>query len=57
MRDQEEIAKLPCSRRRGGAGQEIDLLNQPPRRFAAPRLDQGGEFAFLELLCKASFGG
>jgi hypothetical protein len=20
-------------------------LNQPPRRFAAPRLDQGGEFA------------
>jgi hypothetical protein len=37
----------------GGVGQEIDFLNQPPRRFAAPRLDQGGEFAFPEFLCKA----
>jgi hypothetical protein len=41
--------------RRGGAGQEIDLLSEPPRRFslgfalsgsrfaAAPRLNQGGD--------------
>ena len=37
--------------------QAIDFLNQPPRRFAAPRLDQGGEFAFPKFLCKAPAWG
>jgi hypothetical protein len=27
------------AKHRGGVDQEIDFLNKPPRRFAAPRLD------------------
>ena len=38
------------AKRRGGVDQEIDFLEQPPRRFAAPRLDQGGEFAVLQFI-------
>ena len=30
------------------------LLNQPPRRYAASTLDQGGEFARSDFMCKAS---
>src|SRR5688572_14939766 len=33
------------AKRRGVFGQETDFLDQPARRFAAPRPDQGGEFA------------
>ena len=38
---EEETART----RRGGVGQEIDFLERTARRSAAPRLDQGGEFA------------
>jgi hypothetical protein len=37
----------------GGVGPEIDLLNEPHRRFAAPRLNQGREICFPETLCCA----
>ena len=44
--------------RRGGVGQVIDFLIEPPRRFAAPLLCQGGEFAlfqFIHTLCDRAY--
>ena len=42
----------------GGVGQVIDFLIEPPRRFAAPLLCQGGEFAlfqFIHTLCDRAY--
>jgi acyl transferase domain-containing protein/acyl carrier protein len=36
--------------RRGGDGQAMDSLNEPPRRFAAPGLGQGGDYSALQPL-------
>jgi len=36
--------------RRGGVGLLIDFLIEPPRRFAAPLLCQGGEFALFQFI-------
>ena len=38
------------AKRRGGVGQVIDFLIEPPRRFAAPLLCQGGEFALFQFI-------
>ena len=43
------------AKRRGGVDQEIDFLEPTARRFAAPRLDQGGEFARSDFVCKSEF--
>ena len=38
------------AKRRGGVGQLINFLIEPPRRFAAPLLCQGGEFALFQFI-------
>ena len=38
------------AKRRGGVGQVIDFLIEPPRRFAPPLLCQGGEFALFQFI-------